>query len=156
MDKSAVVEALIRQLRDDLNATVAAQRDAADYATDEESRAREKYETQSTEASYLARGQAAHAEELATTIQFFEEFREQFLSARSKAASGALVEVELGGFRDWFFLATSGGGHSVKIDGKEVTIVTRESPIGGSLWDCSVGYVFSLPNGSSARILQVL
>ena len=156
MDKATILAALIKELRDDLDAAVKAQRDAASYATDDESRAREKYETQSTEPSYLARGQAALAEALAEAVDYLESHREAFTSPHQKADIGSLIEVDLGGFKEWFFLAKQAGGHAVEVDGMEITLITTEAPLGTALLDKPVGESFTLPNGANGKLLTVL
>lgn len=155
MQKPAIVAALISELKDGLHATINAQRDAADYATNDESRAREKYETQSTEASYLARGQAAHAEELALALEYFETHQEQFSQPHTKADLGSLVEVDLNGYREWLFIAKKAGGHAIPYEGHEVTVITPESPVGGQLLNQVAGIRFSLPNGAPGKLLAV-
>jgi hypothetical protein len=155
MEKITVVDALIDELRTDFNAAVEAQKEAAEYATSEESRAREKYETQSTEASYLARGQAAMAKELSAAIQWFVECRANFAEPHIRADIGSLIQVDLAGYKEWLFMAKVAGGHSIAVDGQTVTIITLESPIGRALFDQKTGANFVLPNGSKGSVLSV-
>src|SRR5690606_19098632 len=59
MNKHAVIEAVLAELMNQLELVRGASREAAEYATHEESRADSKWDTQGLEASYLAAGQGA-------------------------------------------------------------------------------------------------
>ncbi|WOO40989.1 hypothetical protein [Rubellicoccus peritrichatus] len=152
MDKEVVYEALIAKLTEELNVTVGASKEAADYATNEESRAESKWDTQGLEASYLAAGQAAKAHELADSIKQLHSLKIELTSPRDTALRGALVECDLNGFAEWFYLAPAGGGEALDIEGTEVTVITQQSPIGSQLYGKSEGAAFSLPNGAPAKV----
>lgn len=156
MDKSQVYEAVMRQLRAEFELALSAQREAADYATDEESRAESQYDTQGLEASYLAAGQAAHARELAEAIERLGVAKAELTAPCERILHGALVQCSQGRFRDWYYLAPSGGGDVVQVDGLEVTVITQQSPIAGAMNGKAAGESFVLPNGSEGKILQIL
>ncbi|MGF1452605.1 MAG: hypothetical protein ACFB21_11105 [Opitutales bacterium] len=155
MDKRAALQGMIAAMRHELNSTAAASRDAAAYATDEEAKAREKYETQGLEASYLARGQAAHAEEIAQAIVSLEAM----LSGESKPSEtvglGSLVHVSLGGGEEWFLIGKLGGGEVIPFDGHELTLITPHSPVATAMDGLPAGSEFQLPNGLRGEVLSV-
>ncbi len=155
MDKTAVFEALRAKLQQELDAAVGASKEAADYATNEESRAESKYDTQGLEASYLAAGQAAQARELADAVNAVEGYRDELTMPRETVLRGALVKVRLGRFTEWFYLAPAGGGETLDVDGTEVTVVTGQSPIGAAIAGKAAGADFKLPNGNPGKILEV-
>lgn len=155
MEKEAVYNALIDQLNSELEATVGASKEAADYATNEESRAESKWDTQGLEASYLAAGQASKARELAESIKQLHGLKLELTAPREAALRGALVECDLNGFTEWFYLAPAGGGESFKVDGTEVTVITQQSPIGGQLYGKANGASFALPNGAAAKVKSI-
>lgn len=152
MEKEAVYEALIAKLNSELDLAVGASKEAADYATNEESRAESKWDTQGLEASYLAAGQAAKARELADSIEQLHSLKLELTSPRDSALRGALVECDLNGFTEWFYLAPAGGGETLDLNGTEVTVITQQSPIGGQLYGKSTDAAFSLPNGAPAKV----
>lgn len=128
MDKAAIFQALLTELRQELARRQDAAREAAQGATDEESKAEDKYDTRATESSYLARGQAMQVEELSEDLRILEGFN---LPANcSVARPGALVEVDMSGDQLAFFLLPRAGGLDTKIDGMEITVITPMSPIG--------------------------
>ncbi|MEM8550147.1 MAG: transcription elongation factor GreAB [Verrucomicrobiota bacterium] len=156
MDKRSVYVALITRLREEFDATVGAQQDAADYATNEEARAESKYDTQGLEASYLAAGQAAHARELASALERLLGLETALTAPCHAAQQGALVKCQQERFADWFYLAPVGGGEVLQIDDNEVTVITLHSPIGEALKGKTAGAQFALPNGNSANLAEVL
>ncbi|MEM9227233.1 MAG: transcription elongation factor GreAB [Verrucomicrobiota bacterium] len=156
MEKRSVYEALVARMRDELEATVGAQQDAADYATNEEARAESKYDTQGVEASYLAAGQAAHARELADAVERLLGMEAELTAPCDAARQGALVQCQQGRFTDWFYLAPVGGGEVLEIEGCEVTVITLQSPIGEALKGKSAGARYALPNGNQAVIAELV
>ncbi len=155
MDKAVAVRELIAAMRRDLGHTAAASRDAAAYATDEESKAREKYETQGLEASYLARGQATHAREIAVAIESLEKFSLVGAPPMHAVGVGALTQVSLGGTIEWFFVGSLGGGEVVPFQGAELTLITPSSPVAIALDGLAAGATFRLGNGLSGKVLAV-
>ncbi|GHB90829.1 hypothetical protein [Cerasicoccus arenae] len=154
--KSDVIAALIANLEEELAAAEHASRDAASYATDEESRAESKWDTQGLEASYLAAGQATHAKEVSKALGNIIGQRIELERACTSVQRGALIQCQLGKSREWFFFAPSGGGETLAIDGTEVTVITPDSPIAHLLVGHGTGDDFTLPNGAPGKVLAVL
>ena len=75
--------------------------------------------------------------------------------AQGKIMAGSLVECELGGIRDWFFLSPVGGGMEVEAGDAQVTVITPQSPLGSSLLGKGSGASFTLPNGSKASVILI-
>jgi len=156
MNKTQVFDALLAQLKNELDAAVGASREAADYATNEESRAESKYDTQGLEASYLAAGQASQARALAEAVSKLDSMRSELTAPRESVLRGALVQCSLGRFKEWFYLSPVGGGETLDVDGTEVTVITAHSPIGESITGKAVGAEFKLPNGVAGSIAKIL
>ena len=75
MNKTRFFNALLDKLREEVRLAVEASKDAAEYATNEESRAESQWDTQGLEASYLAAGQAGQARQWAEAIEELQEDR---------------------------------------------------------------------------------
>ena len=111
-------------------------------------------DTTGYEASYLARGYAQHAQDLAHQLEELkgmeiEDFTGQEIDV------GAIVEVDFEGDIDYYMLLAGGGGTEVKVDEKTITVITPESPLGKQLMgNFEVGFV-SLPSGLEGVILDV-
>lgn len=103
--------------------------DAHAAATDPGSKAESKYDTRSLEESYLATGQARQVKELAHALRIFENLRPRDFAQGEAIAAGALVDVERDGARLLFFLAPSSGGLEITHLGREITLLSPESPL---------------------------
>ena len=66
--KSRVFDALLNDLRAEVNLSLAASKDGADYATNDEAKAVSQWDTQGLEV-YLAAGQASQAKQWADAIE---------------------------------------------------------------------------------------
>ena len=133
MNKREVLEKIVARLDEELARYTQAARNAQADATDDQSRAENKYDTRGLEASYLARGQSRQAME---TVQAREQFAA--LDARDFAPGeevgvGALAELAGHGERVWCFVGPSAGGTEVVCGGQEVIVVTGQSPLGQEL-----------------------
>lgn len=127
--KSELLELVRAELRARMERLAKAAMAAHAAATDPGSKAESKYDTRSLEESYLATGQARQVRELAETLQVFESLRPLEFSQGYEIGSGALVEVERGAEKLWFLLVPASGGLEVFHDGKEITLLSPESPL---------------------------
>ena len=155
MDKAQFFQCLLSTLRQEVNSAVNAAKDAAEYATNEESRAQSKWDTQGLEASYLAAGQASQARQWADAIDNLQSEREDLLKPNSRVCLGALFSCNFGDSVEYFFFAGTAGGQSIVLDGHEVTVITAQSPLAGTLMDLKAGDNFCMPNGSYGQIMMV-
>ena len=154
MKKTTILKAVLAELENDLHRLQAANEDASAGATSSEARAETKWDTCGLESSYLARGHALQFKALAAHVH---ELRSFFIpSFKGKPiGSGALVEVEQSGEAMLFFLLPCGGGVEVTVEGREVTVITPESPVGAALLDKNEGDTYSFRVGSTEKILNV-
>ena len=155
MDKEKFLNQLIEALRTEAHHAMKASQDAANYATDEESRAESKWDTQGLEASYLAAGQAGQAKQLVEAVEVLKSSREVLLSKKADVSLGALFTCDLGGYDEIFFFSNVAGGRVISMDKKEVTVITTQSPLAGRLRGLKAGDSFVLPNGRSGIVLSI-
>lgn len=155
MNKSEFFEKLLAALAADVDGAVRASRDAAEYATNEESRAESKWDTQGLEASYLAAGQAAQARERASALEDLSAQKSHLLSPKQRVEVGALFSCDFDGSVEYFFFAGTAGGESVRMGEIKVTVITPQSSLAGRLRGLRAGDIFRLPNGSFAEVLTV-
>lgn len=123
---------MLAQVRADLTSLERITQAALDEATGSESRPENKYDTRSTEASYLAAGQGERVLALRRLVAFLAEFNPD-APAGGAVAQGSLVEIDGDDGSTWFFLAPDGGGRRVVVDGDSVVVVTPASPAGKAL-----------------------
>ncbi|MEC8189897.1 MAG: hypothetical protein VX033_01780 [Verrucomicrobiota bacterium] len=155
MNKAMFYELFLESLRKELLLSIEASQDAADYATNDESRADSKWDTQGLEASYLAAGQAGMAKKWAVAIEELQSERELLLAGKERVELGALFECAFGDGSEYFYFAGVAGGHEVRVESKTVTIVSPQSPLVHCLLGLRVGDDFVLPNAKLSRLLSV-
>ena len=73
MQKSAVLDSILARLDTELEALMRGARASFAAATDPDSKAENKYDTRTLEASYVARGQAQRVEELQQALRGFRD-----------------------------------------------------------------------------------
>jgi transcription elongation GreA/GreB family factor len=150
LDKRRVLSALRDALRGAVDRMTAVARDTAEGATHEEARSEGDKDMRATEQSYVARGQAMRAEDLADSLARLERFEPPSFEHRPLGA-GALVEVDVEGERRWLFLLSVAGGTEVVVDGRRVFVVTPTSPVGRQLVGKEPGDAFDLAQAGRVR-----
>ncbi|NBV23242.1 MAG: transcription elongation factor GreAB [Proteobacteria bacterium] len=135
---------------------VRAAKSARAEATDEQSRAENKYDTRGLEASYLAAGQVRQVMELESAIAAFEGLSVRKFAAGEGIGMGALVELEQNGVPMFYFIGPAAGGTEVKVATNEVLVITPQSPLGGQLQGRKQGDRLELALGGAKRRAVVL
>jgi hypothetical protein len=154
MNKTTILEAVLAVLEEDLHRLRVANEDASAGATSSEARAETKWDTCGLESSYLARGHAMQFKALAAHVHELRSFVASSFSG-GLIGSGALVEVEQTGEKMIFFLLPCGGGVEVRVEGREITVITPESPVGSALLDKKQGETYSFRAGLIGKIISV-
>jgi len=154
MDKTKILKAVIAELEEDLRRQLKGQESAAEGATHAEARAETKWDTCGLEQSYLARGLARQFEGLAKQLEELRAFSPADFSDRPIGV-GALVETEMAGERTHSFLLNCGGGTEICVEDRQITVITPESPVGGSLLGKKQGENYSFRAGAEGSILSV-
>ena len=132
MDKAAIVALVLAKLDLELERYARAAREAQAGATDEQSKAENKYDTRGLEASYLAHGQSRHALETAHARRQIAAMELRHFTGADSIQLGALVQLGAGGEEWWHLLAPGAGGMEVYLEA-EITLITPGSPVGGKL-----------------------
>lgn len=150
--KSTIIAAIRAALKKDFESFQQASQQTRQSGNDEESQPDGKYDTQSTEANYLADGQARQAEEIAQAASCFETMQARDFKSYHPIDLGALVEMEIHQQSQWFFLAPASGGLEIKVEDLEITLITPDSPLGKQIIGHYQGEQISTP---TATILSV-
>jgi hypothetical protein len=129
LDKRALVDLIIAHLTAELGRFANAARSAQAEATNEQSKAENKYDTRGLEASYLAHGQSRQARETEVARQQFANLALRDFGAEDAVDLGALVELD----GTLYFIGPSAGGTEVMHEGREVLVITPQSPLGQQL-----------------------
>ena len=139
MNKRALVEKIIAQLAEEVESYARSARAAQAEATDEQSKAENKYDTRGLEASYLAHGQSRQAAEMEEAIEQFHALTLRDFGAGEAIDLGALVEVDRGGKAARYFIGPRAGGTEISHAGKAVLVITPQSPLGRQLVGARAG-----------------
>jgi transcription elongation GreA/GreB family factor len=157
--KSQLRDAILHQLRRELERQTAAAQLSRDEAISEESRAENKWDTHSQEAAYLAEGQAKLAGEIGASIELYATLPLPDFSPGDAIALGAVVEVEAGDKASGasYFLGPRAGGLEAVVDGRKVLVLTPASPLGRQLLGKRAGDLVTVPGRSPTphRIVAV-
>ena len=133
MNKRGIIDQIIAALTSELTACERSARSAHEEATSEQSKAENKYDTRGLEASYLAQGQSRQAAEILQAIADFERLPLRTFASTDPIQPGALIELERGSARSLYFLGPRAGGTEVTVDGREILVITPQSPLGRQL-----------------------
>ena len=125
-------------------------------ATHAESKAENKYDTRSLEASYLARGQSERVAELTQAVAFVDTLTSAPREPDQPIGIGTFVcLVDAADRTRWVLVAPVGGGLMASFRETQLGIVTPSAPLGRALLGAEVDDEISLPGGTMFVIEQV-
>ena len=156
MNKQAVLEQFLAVLKAELAALTRAAQGAFAAATDPDSKAENKYDTRTLEASYVARGQAKRVTELQEAMRAFEALSGNELAAGTAITLGALVSLETPEETAHYFIGPFAGGTEIMHEGIEIIVITPASALGQTLLGKRVGDAIALRPGALAKIAAVV
>lgn len=150
MQKSAVLDAILTRLDSELETLTRGARASFAAATDPDSKAENKYDTRTLEASYVARGQAQRVSELQAARHSFGLLKAG--GAGDAVRLGSLLALETADHADLYFMGPAEGGIEVNVEGQEIMVITPASPLGARLMGRIVGEKITLPSGQKAGL----
>lgn len=155
VSKQAILDLIIGALEAELETLTRAAKESFAAATDPDSKAENKYDTRTLEASYVARGQAQRVEEVQQSLHSFRALVGRLMASEGKIAVGSLIKVATPGGEACYFMGPSAGGTEVQHEGTEVMVITPSSPLGQKLVDQASGARIELRPGWTAEVLTV-
>ena len=157
IDKTRLLQALLEVLEDDLDLQTRAANLARDEATNEESRAENKYDTLGLEASYLATGQARRAEAIRQAMANWRQFRPSPYAPSKRIQLGALVcLVDADDKQQQIFLGPYGGSMKLVSGAQLVQVISSEAPLGRAMLGKCEGDEVSIEVAPSRQQFEVL
>lgn len=156
MDKKALIETIRTQLENDKAVVVEAAKATYEAATHEESKPENEYDTRGLEASYLAGAQAKRIAEIEELLVICKHINLINFGPQDKINSSALVEVEHNGKNTLFFILPKGGGITIKHDGKNVQVITPNSPLGEALQGLKKDDIAVVETGDQVREYEII
>lgn len=126
-----------------------------DIATNEESKAENKYDTRGLEASYLAGAQAERVADIKATLASYENLNIRTFSEDDKIALSALVEICSNGKNSLVLLMPKGGGQNIEFENQQIQVITPLSPLGKNLIGKEVGDVIQVTTADKIREYEI-
>ncbi|HEX7859789.1 MAG TPA: GreA/GreB family elongation factor [Verrucomicrobiae bacterium] len=155
MKKRKLIQAVVDQLRADLQLYHRAAIAARAEATHEQSKAENKYDTRGLEASYLARGQSRQVAEIEVAIEKFQKLDPREFTSGEPIDVGAVVELTSGKEKNFYFIGPRAGGTEIGFEKREVLVITPESPLGSQLIGKKLGEKHQLEIGGQKQELTI-
>ena len=157
MDKQPLQQVLLDRLRADLQVAVEAARTAHAAATEEESKAENKYDTRGLEAAYLAAGQSRRVEELRQALQVCQNLVLRPFEPQVGIQLGTLLELEdEQGALLTVFLMPAAAGIKLAWQGRDILLISPHAPLGQSLLGKGEGDEVQVRIGARVQRYEVL
>jgi transcription elongation GreA/GreB family factor len=156
MQKAPIRDAIVAQLRRELELQARAAHESREEATSVENKAEGQYDMRSQEAAYLAEGQARFAAEIAESISIYQTFEVPDFTADSVVAVGALITLEAKGRKSVYYLGPRNGGLEARVDDLDFVVVTPISPLGRQLVGRKLADLVQLPGRGGPVIHQIV
>lgn len=157
MDKTLLLQQVLKHLETDLEQAHQAALAAHETATHEENIAENKYDTLGLEAAYLASGQARRVAELRQTLITWRQLRPRPFEVEQGIQLGALVQLAAeDGHEQWLFLGLPGASMKLQLADQTIQVLGNTAPLGRLLLGKKPGDKVSLPIGSRHQVFEVL
>jgi transcription elongation GreA/GreB family factor len=155
MNKAQLLKQIVASLSESLGVLEKAARASHAEATHESSKAENKYDTRGLEAAYLAGGQARQAKDILESIKVYQSLAPRDFAPDEPVDLTALVELESDGIASTYFIGPKNGGLEVEFEGKEVTVITPQSPLGQNLMGRKSGHRWTAKLGGSNATYRI-
>tara|TARA_B100001059_G_C17833517_1_gene586370 strand:- start:3222 stop:3770 length:549 start_codon:yes stop_codon:yes gene_type:complete len=148
VNKAQLLDQLIGQLQQEIDATMNAVNEAHALASHEQSKPENQYDTLALEAAYLAHGQSERIAELQRQVMLLNHFDFLEYTQDSRICVGALVCVQKLSVEsldvekndpEWFWLLPVAGGVLLKAGEIEIRTITAKAPLADKLMGNYVG-----------------
>ncbi len=157
MNKRELLNIIIANVLERFNLLTASAQEARDAATNEESKAENKYDTRGLEASYLAGAQSKRSQEIKESLFYLQKIEDKDLAVKDKIGLLSIVSlVDESDIETMFFILPVQGGIKLKdqIYGS-ISTITLNTPLGRAMINKKVGEEVELKKGNSSRYYEV-
>jgi transcription elongation GreA/GreB family factor len=164
-DKHALLEALKDELTSEITRSTRRALEAAEAATHEENRSEGDKDMRSTEASYVARGQAERVHELEKSLAKLGAMAVKEFGKGAGIEASAIVEIEHDGGggggggakkKTTYFVVPAGGGIRIRASGVEVLTLATTSPLGAAILGLTEGDEAEVEGAQGTKSYTVL
>ncbi len=139
-DKKRVLDAVLERMHESWSQMIGAAQRTREGATHAEAKPENEKDTRALEQSYLARGQAARAQEMTEQMHVLRFMPLRIYGAEDPIGAGALILLEGDDHTQrCLFLSPHGGGTEVQVDGVDILVVTPVSTMGRGVLGRTLG-----------------
>ncbi len=156
MDKRAIVADLKAHLAADIAASTRLAKDAAAAATHEENKPENDKDMRSTEASYVAKGQADRVRALEHALAVLGTMPVRAFGEGEPIQASALVDVATNGQRTRYLLVPAAGGITLESGEETVRTLATTSPLGKALLGLEEGDEVEVETPQGVRTCVIL
>lgn len=156
IDKRALIEELRSRLEEERSTLTRIALEAAAAVAHEDNKPENDKDMRSTEASYLARGQAERAREVERSLGLLTSMLVRSFGPDDKIAATALVELAQGKNKLVCFVMPVGGGQRVRHGDTEIQVVTPTSPLGKALMGLAEGDDAEVSTPQGTKIYEIV
>lgn len=157
IDKAELRRLLVQALEHERDTVAAAQRRTAEGVTHEDNRPEGDKDMRSTEASYVARGQAMRVRALEDDLAKVVGMTLRGFDDEAPVALSAIVELAGDAGRSTVFVAPAGGGTRLALGGgATLQVVTPASPLGKALVGARAGDEVEVHKGGTIETLEIV
>lgn len=156
IDKRALFDEIRTRLEEERATTTRMALDAAAAVTHEDNKPENDKDMRSTEASYLARGQAERARELERSHALLQTILLRTFGPGDQIAATALVELSHGKSKLVCFVLPAAGGQRIRSGDTDVQVVTPTSPLGKALMGLSEGDDAEVSTPQGPKVYEIV
>jgi len=155
MTKSEILLKLEDLLLENIEKAEEVFRSSHEYTTKGDIKSDGKYDTRATEAGYLAGAQKRRVEELKNDLNRFRALPIKAFSSDKGVAVGALMELECEKRISHYFISSSSGGETLKIEETSIQIISHNSPISIAAFGLNQGDSFELETPRGLKVYYI-
>ncbi len=133
IDKDTLIVTIIADLNAAIQTALTAAEDARATATNKENVAENRYDTLGLEAAYLAHGQSERVIQLNAALEAFQHLIVEPEDHVIVMAGSLVTLLDDSNAQRNVFIGPSAGGRVINFEGKQITIITQQSPLGSAL-----------------------
>jgi len=148
IDKAQLLDLLMTAVGKELERAKCAQRSSQKDAIEAEGAMMSRYDSLKEEAQYLAGAQKLRHISIEHGLTELDRMVKNLAAGpQERALLGAVVELLVDGEQRTLFFAPYGGGTVLKVEDRDVTILTPQAPLARLVWGKEAGEEFSAKIG---------
>jgi transcription elongation GreA/GreB family factor len=151
--KKQIKDYLVNKLEIELIEIELVAESSREYATNDEMKSEDRYDTRAIEASYLAGAQLKRLEEIKLDLQMIKELE---IVPSYAVEMGSLVRLQTNSMSQWYFLSPILGGDLVAIEHYKIMVLSIFSPVGSEAMGLIVGDPFDVETPKAVRSYEIL